>query len=360
MPEPPKTPSSVKPYRELVLEFLADGVEMMTIFDRLATDHGYCGSYSSIRRFVHHLRPTLPQAVIRVHTAHGEEVQVDCGAAGRFLDPATDTLRPAYVFVMTLAFSRHQYAELVFDQTIATWIACHRRTFESFGGVPQRIVLDNLKAAVLVVALHDPVLGEAYRRFAKHYGVVVSPNRPQTPEHKGKVESGIRFIKRSFLAGQQFADIDEANRRLARWIRERAGTRDHGTTHQAPLALFRAEEQAALRPLPDTAFDLTETKQVKIHPDCHAVIAGSYYSVPDRYVGQTLDAFICERVVQFFAGTDLVATHPRAQTKGTWRTRNEHYPPDKAAFLDKTPQGLLREGRKDRAGDIGGRHAVAR
>jgi len=335
---PPKTPSSVEPYRTLVEDFVADGVEMMTIFDRLVKDHGYTGSYSSIRRFVHPLRPITPTAIVRVHTAPGEEVQVDFGAAGPFLDPITDTLRPASVFVMTLAFSRHQYAELVFDQQIATWIACHRRAFESFGGVPQRIVLDNLKAAVLVASLHDPVLGEAYRRFAQHYDLVISPNRPRTPEHKGKVESGVHFIKRSFLAGQEFADIHEANRRLALWIRERAGTRDHGTTHRAPLALFTAEEQAALRPLPAKPFDLTETKQVKIHPDCHAVIAGSYYSVPYRYVGQTLDAFVFERVVQLFAGTDLVATHPRALTKGIWRTRDEHYPPDKAAFLQKTPQ----------------------
>jgi transposase len=336
--EPPKTPSSVEPYRTLVADFVADGVEMMTIFDRLSKDHGYAGSYSSIRRFVHHLQPVTPMAVVRVHTAPGEEVQVDFGAAGPFLDPVTDRVRPAYVFVMTLAFSRHQYAELVFDQQIATWIACHRQAFESFGGVPQRIVLDNLKAAVLVAALHDPVLGEAYRRFAQHYDLVVSPNRPRTPEHKGKVESGVHFIKRSFLAAQEFADIREANRRLAIWIRERAGTRDHGTTHQAPLSLFKAEEQAVLRPLPARPFDLTETKQVKIHPDCHAVIAGSYYSVPHRYVGWTLDAFMFERVVQLFAGTDLVATHPRALAKGTWRTRDEHYPPDKAAFLQKTPR----------------------
>ena len=336
-PEPPRTPSSVEPYQEIVEQFFADGVEMMTIFDRLVQDHGYQGSYSSIRRFVHHLRPTTPTAIVRVHTTPGEEAQVDFGAAGPFLDPNSGQIRAAYVFVMTLAFSRHQYAELVFDQQVATWIACHRRAFESFGGVPRRLVPDNLKAAVLVAALHDPVLGEAYRRFAQHYDVIISPTRPRTPEHKGKVESGVHFVKRSFLAGQEFADLREANQRLALWISDRAGTRDHGTTHQPPLALFRAQEQAALMPLPTEPFELTDTKIVKVHPDCHVVIAGSYYSVPCRYVGQTVDAFIFERVVQIFAGTDLVATHARARVKGTWQTRNEHYPPDKAAFLTKTP-----------------------
>ena len=82
---------------------------------------------------------------------------------------------------------------------------------------------------------HDPVLGEAYRRMAQHYGVVVSPTRPRTPEHKGKVENGVHFVKRSFLAGHAYADLRVANEALRRWIVERAGTRDHGTTHEAPL-----------------------------------------------------------------------------------------------------------------------------
>jgi len=214
----------------------------------------------------------------------------------------------------------------------------HRRAFESFGGVPYREVLDNLKAAVLEASLHDPVLSEPYRRFAQHYGFVISPNRPATPEHKGKVENGVHFVKRSFLAGQQFADIGEANHKLAIWVQERAGTRQHGTTHQSPLALFHAYEQQKLLPLPADPFELIETRIVKLHPDCHVTIDGSYYSAPYIYVGQELDAYIFERVVQIFRGTELLTTHPRATNKGQWFTKNEHYPPGKAEYLEKTPQ----------------------
>lgn len=85
---------------------------------------------------------------------------------------------------MTLGYSRHQYAELVFDQKISTWLGCHRHAFEWFGGTPRRIVIDNLKATVLEANLRNPVLGEAYRRQAKHYGFLISPNRPRTPEYK--------------------------------------------------------------------------------------------------------------------------------------------------------------------------------
>jgi transposase len=129
------------------------------------------------------------------------------------------------VFVMTLGFSRHQYAELVFDQTVRTWIACHRQAFAWFSGMPRRLVIDNLKAGVLTAALHDPVLGEAYRRMAQHYGVVVSPTRPRTPEHKGKVENGVHFVKRSFLAGHAYADLRVANEALRRWILRQAQDR---------------------------------------------------------------------------------------------------------------------------------------
>lgn len=272
-----------------------------------------------------------------MHPGAGEEAQVDCGRAGALLDPRTGQVRRAWVLVMTLGYSRHQYAELVFDQKVSTGIGCHRRAFEAFGGVPRRIVPDNLKAAVLTVNLHDPVLGEAYRRCAQHYGFVVSPTRPRTPAHNGKVESGVHFVKRSFLAGQQFADLPTANQALRAWVRERAGAREHGTTHRAPLALFEAEERMALLPLPSGPFELVETRRARVHPDCHVVLDGSYYSGPYRYVGQRLDAWGFSRVVQLFHSTDLVATHPRAVGRGQWQTRTEHYPPYKAADLEQTP-----------------------
>ncbi|MBV9577607.1 MAG: IS21 family transposase [Chloroflexi bacterium] len=333
---PPRTPSTVEPYRAQVEHLLEAGVEQMTIFDRLR-ERGYTGSYSSIRRFVRTLRPPMPKAVVRVHTAPGEEAQVDFGSAGTLLDPRNQQPRRAWIFVMTLGYSRHQYAELVFDQKISTWLSCHRHAFEWFGGIPHRIVLDNLKAAILEAHLHDPVVGEAYRRQAQHYGFVISPNRPYTPEHKGKVENGVHFVKRSFLAGQQFADLHVANAALRQWITERAGVRDHGTTHRPPLAVFVAEEQLHLQPLPRTPFELVEIKRAKVHPDCHAVLDGSYYSAPYRYVGQALDAWIFAHVVQFFDGPELVTTHPRAHQRGQWLTRTEHYPPHKAAYLERTP-----------------------
>jgi transposase len=336
-PRPPRTESSVEPYREIVQRLLDQGVEMTAIFQRLQEDHEYTGSYSSVRRYVSKLCPSEPQAVVRVHTAPGEESQVDFGSAGKLYDPSSGRVRTAHVFVATLCYSRHQYAELVFDQKVPTWIGLHRRAFESWGGVPRRVVPDNLKAAVAKVLVHDPVLGEAYRRMAQHYGFVISPTRPRTPRHKGKVESGVHYVKRNFMAGQEFLDIHVANQRLKIWVHERAGTREHGTTHQAPWRLFDEYERAALLPLPDEAFTLREIKLVKVHPDCHVTIDKSYYSVPYIHIGQTLDAYISERIVEIYRGQDLVATHERSQEPGKWHTRLEHYPEHKAAYLQRTP-----------------------
>ena len=335
--QPPQMTSSLAEYQSFVEQLLDQGVELTAIWQRLRDNYDYQGSYSAVRRFVQHLQPRQPEAYVRVQTAPGEELQVDFGSAGQLFDPVSGRLRTAYVFVATLSFSRHQYAELVFDQKVPTWLALHRRAFASFGGVPKRVVPDNLKAAVLKTLVHDPVLGEGYRRLALHYGFLISPTVPYTPRHKGKVESGVHYVKRNFLAGQEFVDLTVANHRLAIWVREVAGTRTHGTTRQAPLRLFHDYEKALLRPLPTTPFTLLEIKPVKVHPDCHVTIDGSYYSVPYRYIEQTLEAHVSEHLVELYAGLELVATHVRAARPGQWQTRLEDYPPAKAAYLIQTP-----------------------
>jgi hypothetical protein len=203
--------------------------------------------------------------------------------------------------------------------------------------VPRRVVPDNLKAAVLKALVHDPVLGEAYRRLAQHYGFMISPTRPRTPRHKGKVENGIHYVQRNFIAGQEFVDIHAANQQLRRWVSEVAGTREHGTTHQPPLHLFHEYERATLLPLPQEPFPLFQIKPATVHPDCHVSLDGSYYSVPYVYIGHRLEAYVHEQVVELYQGQKLVATHVRCLAPGQWRTRMEDYPSHKAAYLMRTP-----------------------
>ena len=336
-PQPPRIVSSLEPYGEVVKELRKQEVEMVAIWQRLRDNYGYGGSYSAVRRYVAHLKGEPVEVFTRVHTPAGEEMQVDFGSVGQLFDPASGRMRTAYAFVATLCFSRHQYAELVFDQKVVTWIGLHRRAFEYFGGVPKRVVPDNLKAAVLEALVHDAVLGEAYRQMALHYNFLISPTRPYTPRHKGKVESGVHYVQRNFMAGQEFADIQSANQHLKNWIRDVAGVREHGTTHELPLSLFKEVEQAKLQDLPAEPFSLCEICTAKVHEDCHVVVSGSYYSAPYTYVGQRLDVYVRERVVDLYQGQKLVATHVRCQKPGQWQTRLEHYPAHKAAYLQRTP-----------------------
>ena len=133
----PRQVSTVEPYREAIENWVKQEVEMTAIWQRLQENYGYTGGYSSVRRFVHHLDPVEPEVFIRVHSEPGEDMQVDFGSVGQLYDPVSKRTRTAYVFVATLGYSRHQYAELVFDQKVATWIALHKRAFEYFGGVPK-------------------------------------------------------------------------------------------------------------------------------------------------------------------------------------------------------------------------------
>jgi transposase len=228
-PRPAQEHSLVEPFGEQVLAWHAQGVEGQAIWQLLVEQHGFGGSYSSVKRFLRRVAPPTPRATLRLEVDPGAEAQVDFGFGGLYRDPEHDRLRRAWAFVMTLSCSRHQYAELAFDQSLATWLRLHRAAFEFFGGVPRRVVLDNLRAAIVHAALYDPEVQRSYREFAEHYGFLIAPCRPRTPEHKGKVEQGgVHYVKRNALAGRAFRDLHDGNRHLLRWCVETAGRRVHG------------------------------------------------------------------------------------------------------------------------------------
>lgn len=332
----PVTPFKAEPFREMIVAQRAEGVEVQAIFQRLRGGHGYAGSYSALYRYVRHLEERTPTAFVRLEVEPGEEAQVDFGSAGMRKDPERGALRKAWVFVMTLSYSRHQYATLVFDQSVKTWLRCHRQAFEGFGGVPRRIVIDNLKAAIVRAVWHDPVVQRSYREFAEHYGFMIAPCRPRTAWHKGKVESGVKYIKRNFLAGREPGLLADDNAALRTWVETVAGVRCHGTTRWQPLPQFHAVERTTLLALPEAPYDLGVWKQAKLHPDCHVVIEGAYYSAPHRLIGQSLWVRSNGHDVVIFHHYERLATHRWGQP-GTRRTIADHYPPDKQAYLMATP-----------------------
>jgi hypothetical protein len=272
---------------------------------------------------------------VRVERAPGTEAQVDFGYAGYLLDDATGQRRRAWAFVMTLAYSRHQYVEFAWDQGLPTWIALHRHAFTFFGGVPQRVVLDNLKAGVARACFDDPQIQATYRECAEHYGFLVAPCAPRTPEHKGKVEQGgVHYVKRNFLGGRLPTTLARANADVRAWCETTAGRRRHGTTKEAPLDRFAAVERAQLLPLPPEPYDLAIWKEVTLHRDCHVVFEQAFYSAPFRLVGQRLRVRGGSREVRLYtADYQLVATHARAPRPGTRQTHPDHLPAEKLPQL---------------------------
>jgi transposase len=333
-PSSPAGPTStVEPWKGKIEELRKRGVEMMALWKILREDFGYPGSYSSVRRYIHRLEPEEPETFLRIETRPGEEAQVDFGSAGRFVDSRDDRERKAWVFVMTLGWSRHLYAELVFDQKVETWIALHVRAFEYFGGVPRRLVIDNLKSAITEACFHDPLVQQSYREAAEHYGFTIAPCRVRVPRHKGKVESAVHYVKRNALAGREFRDLRQGNEHLRRWINETAGVRLHGTIKERPLERFEAVERGELLPLPPNRYEPGVWKEAKLHHDCHLVFDGSYYSAPYRLVGQKLMVRATAERVEIYHRWEHVAAHPRATRPGQRLTNEAHLPPQKVLGL---------------------------
>lgn len=331
---PPQNKSSVAAYEAQIIQLRKEGVEIAAIWHRLQ-ERGYTGSYAAVYRFVRKLEPLTPEVTVRVERKPAEEAQVDFGYAGRMMDPATGQVRRSWAFVMTLSWSRHQYVEFVFDQKIESWLHCHRNAFNYFGGVPQRLVIDNLKAGVIKADWDNPLIQQTYRECAEHYGFLIAPCRPYTPQHKGKVEQGgVHYVKRNFLGGRDVTTITQANQDVLTWCETTAGQRIHGTTKEQPLGRFQMVEQSCLQPLPANTYDLAVWREAKLHRDCHLVFENAYYSVPFRLVGQTLRIRGGSRTVQIFTKEhQLVATHDRAERPGMRQTHPAHLPPEKLPGL---------------------------
>jgi len=273
----PQQESSIEAWSEMIEAMHGRRAGAKAIFDRLRLEHpDFPGSLSAVKRMCARLgreRGIAPDEVaIPVETEAGHIAQVDFSYVGKLYDPEQGVLRKCWLFLMTLGHSRHLYCQLVFDQRVETWIRLHIEAFEAFGGVPRVIVPDNLKAAVIRAAFavdDEPAIHRTYRELARHYGFQVDPAPPRSPEKKGKVESNAKYVKGNFFAPREPSDVVRARVDLHLWVREIAGQRVHGTTGLRPLAVFEAEERAALLALPATRYELVVWKRAQLHRDCH-------------------------------------------------------------------------------------------
>jgi len=333
--------SSLKPYAAQVSAWVAQGIQGTTIHSALVRNHGYTGTYSSVRRFVKRLDAGRPRASCVLEFAPGEAAQVDFGQGPKLPDVFSGELAPTWVFVMTLAYSRHQYAEIVHHQDVETWRGCHARAFQWFGGVIERAIIDNPKCAITRACYRDPQVQRAYAELAEGYGFKISPCPPREPKKKGIVEAGVKYVKKNFLPLRSFRDIHDANAQLREWVMSEAGNRVHGTTREAPLTRFANVEKALLKRLPDIVPLPAAWAQVKVHGNAHVQFQKCLYSVPFRLMHQQLWLKATATTVQIYQDLTLVAQHPRLKRPGLRSTCNDHMPPEALAWKLADPQWCL-------------------
>jgi transposase len=302
--DPPPTAGSSGPrslcqvHASVILTKVQTGLSAQRIYQDLKSEYSFAGSYESVKRYVRKLRQIDPELVYRIEVQPGEEVQVDFGA-GPPISTAQGARRRSWIFRMVLSYSRKAYSEAVFGQTTETFIRCLENAFRHFGGVSLTINLDNLKAAVLKVDWADPQLNPKLIDFARHYGTSLMPCLPRVPEHKGKVENSVKYIKGNALAGRRFESLAQLNLFLAQWEKTVADRRIHGTT-KCQVAERFATEKAALRPLPASLFACFREGQRTVHCDGHVEVEKAYYHVPPEYLRRSVWVRYDNREVRIF------------------------------------------------------------
>ena len=227
---------------------------------------------------------------------------------------------------MWLSYSRYDYYETVYDQKVETFISCHINAFNYFGGVPECVKIDNLKAAILEASFYEPIYQSLYKQFADYYGFKPLPCRIYTPNDKGKVESGIKYVKNNFFAGRTFKNGDDLDRQLNNWTINYCNKRIHGTTRKVPTEIFKNEEKPKLLPLPLNSFIMSRFSIRKVQIDCHIFVEYNYYSVPFEYVGKEVEIELSDKLVKVFCQHKEIAVHPKLDGKGNFSTVKEHYP----------------------------------
>jgi len=338
--------STIIPFQDDVRAWVKQGIPGIAIHTALVRKHGYTGAYSSVRRFIAKVKKKNPSATVMLDFAPGEAAQVDFGSGPEIIEAFTGEVIKTHFFVMTLAWSRHQYSEIVLDQKVETWLGCHRRAFEFFGGVPAKMIIDNLKSAITKACYHDPQVQRSYAEFAEAFQFLISPCPPRSPQMKGRVESGVKYIKNNFMPLRDFRSLRDANDQLQDWVMETAGNRIHGTTKEKPLTLFAETEKHVLKPLPSVPPEMAVWAEVKLHGNCHVEYRRCFYSAPYRLVHRRLWLKATEKTTQIFDGIELVAIHPRLTRPGSKSTIEDHMPPNAQAYIMHDPQWCLAQAEK--------------
>lgn len=329
--------SKLDPYKSVIKRLLAQHpFSAVQILHRLR-EQGYDGGISILRDYLRLVRPPRrAPAYLTLAFAPGECAQVDWGQYGNV--NVGNTRRRLSFFVMVLCYSRMMYVEFTVSQTMEHFLGCHLNAFRYFAArVPQRIMVDNLKSAVLQrLTGQAPVFNPRYLDFARHQGFEIVPCNVAQGQEKGRVEAGVGYVKKNLLAGLEISDFSVLAPAARTWLDEVANVRIHGETRRRPVDLF-AEEHDRLQPMAATPFDFGTVHTLRASNRFRVTFETNLYSVPAEYASQRLTLKAYSDRVCIYAGDKLIARHVRSYD----RHRDFEHPDH--------PRALLAERRNARA-----------
>ena len=280
------------------------------------------------------------RASMHINRKPGEQAEVDwAGDPAYIIDPLTGQLTKVFVFVGSMSYSQHSYAEAFLDEKQRSWLTAHIHMFEYFGAVPRIIVPDNCKTAVIRKgnSHYDPRINESYRDLAEHYGTAIIPARVRKPKDKPNAEGSVRHVSTWIIAAlrnEQFFSLDELNQA----IREKLDEINQNPFQKKEgnrLELFTHEELPVMASLPATRYELADWASATVLFNYHISFEGMLYSVPSEYIKHKVDVRATEHTIQIFYKQERIATHKRLYgRKGQYSTITEHMPPDHQQYLE--------------------------
>ena len=305
--------SKLDAYKGQIVRWLdAHPYSAQQIYQRLC-EAGYQGGRTVVKDYVQRIRPRPAQAFLKLDFTPGEAAQVDWGEWGSIA--VGSTRRRLSFFLMVLCYSRRMYLEFTVSQKMEFFLQCHENAFAAYGGVPRRIMVDNLRSAVLQRLMGQaPVFNAKYLDFSRHWGFEISPCNVRAGNEKGRVENGIGYVKKNLLAGLELADFSAMQPAAALWVDTVANVRRHESTQQRPIDHFE-DERAHLRRLNPAGFDLARVSTVPATKQFRVTLDTNHYSVPSRYAGQLLTLKSYSDRVCIYERDQLVARHVRSMDR---------------------------------------------
>lgn len=296
--------SACEPHREFIEAQVRLGRNAVAIYQDLVDGHGFANAYNSVKRFVGKTKWREPERFDRLDFLPGEEAQVDYGEGAPTLNPKTGKLKRPRLFVMTLRFSRRSFRKVVWNSSQETWAKLHEEAFSYFGGVPQYVVLDNLKEGVIKADIYEPALNPVYAAMLAHYGVVADPARVCDPNRKGTVESAIGHTQSTALKGRTYHSIEEQNEFLMHWEKTWAATRIHGRAKRQVEEMFQ-EERPFLKALPPLGFRYFREEARTVHDDGLIQVGQSYYAALPARIGARVIIRIYELELEIYSSPEM-------------------------------------------------------